>query len=158
MKYKIIFSIIGIFLLLSVTIADEMFLNQREANLTTAQKTPLLSKNINDIATTKLNCKDDYCSFWITKDNIINSEIRVERYKEVCTEEKSDENRLFTKVICVKILKSERELLEEKTSITDKTISSLADSIIVNNQKSINNTNIGTDEKILIGSKQEYVK
>jgi len=158
MRSQILFSIIGIFLLLSVVIADEMFLNQREANLTPAQKTPLLSKNINDIATTKLNCKDDYCSFWITKDNIINSEIRVERYKEVCTEEKSDENRLFTKAICVKILKSEKELLEEKTSITDKTISSLADSIIVNNQKSINNTDIGTDEKILIGIKQEYVK
>ena len=144
MKSKTIFSLLGIILLLGMVVAGGLALSQREAKLTETQKDALLAKGITDIKSTTMKCNDDYCTFWITKENAINSERRIEKYKEVC------DNR--TK-ICSQVLKDEKELLDERIAITDKAISSLADSMIVDAGKGRDNPDVGTDEEVLIGAK-----
>jgi hypothetical protein len=167
MKYKILFSILGIFLLLGMVVAGGIALTQRDATVTTAQRDALLSKEITDIKSTTMKCNDDYCTFWITKENVINSERMIQKYKEVCTEERIDikpeectkdnmrldEKDICWETTCVQVLKDEKELLDERASITDKAISSLADSIIVDAGKGRDNPDVGTDEEVLIGAK-----
>jgi hypothetical protein len=114
-----------------------------------------------------MKCNDDYCTFWITKENVINSERMIQKYKEVCTEERIDikpeectkdnmrldEKNICWETTCVQVLKTEEEMLNERISITDKAISSLADSIIVDAGKGRDNPDVGTDEEVLIGAK-----
>jgi len=144
MKYKILFSILGMILLLGSAIAGGIILAERDAKLTTEQTTALKDKGINDFETTKLNCNEEYCTFWVSKENVINSERRIEKYKEVCDEK--------TK-ICSQVEKTDVELLNERTAIVDNTIKGIANTIIIDNGKTDAKEDIGTDEKIIIGVK-----
>jgi len=167
MRKQIIFSLLGMILLLGAVYAGGLAISQRQITLTTAQTTALTSKGINDVASSKLNCKEDYCTFWISKEGVINSERRIEKYKEVCTEEiidvkpedcekeegRLDEKKLCYKTICNDIAKTEEELLSERATISDDAIKSIADEIIVVSSKTPSKVEIGTDEEILIGVK-----
>jgi hypothetical protein len=164
MKYKILFSILGIVLLLGMVIAGGVALSQREASLSTVQKNALLAKGITDIKSTTMKCNDDYCTFWITKENIINSERKIDKYKQACTDEvlevkpeecekeggRLDEKDICWETTCNQVLKAEKEMLDERASITDKAISSLADSMIVDAGKGRDSPDVGTDEEVMI--------
>lgn len=166
MKYKILFSLIGIVLLLGAVYAGGAALTQREASITEEQKETLTTKGINDFSITQLECKDEYCTFWITKKDVVNSQRRIEMYKEVCTETKLDikpelceenEGNLNEKEECIKttcsqVLKNDVELVNERNYIVDNLIGSLADKIKVEGTKAPQIVK-GTDEKIIITAK-----
>lgn len=166
MKSKILFSIFGIILLLGMTYAAGITLSSREASITDDQKITLANKGISDFIITQLECKDNYCTFWITKKNVINSQRRIEMYKEVCTEGKVDikpeeceneggslnEKKECIKTICSQVLKTDIELVNERNSIVDSLIGSLADNIKIDESKEPEVIK-GTDEKITITAK-----
>jgi hypothetical protein len=166
MKSKILFSILGMILLLGAVYAGGAMLSERNAKLTTEQSTALTTKGINDFQTTKLDCKEEYCTFWISKENVINSERRIEKYKEVCEDKilevkpeecEKEEGTLTDKEVCIKkvcnqVAKTEIELVNERTNIVDGAIEGIANEIIKDNSKSPIVSEVGTDEKVIVNS------
>jgi hypothetical protein len=166
MKSKILFSIFGMILLLGATYAAGVTLSSREASITDDQKITLATKGISDFIVTQLECKDNYCTFWITKKDVINSQRRIEMYRQVCVESKVgiepeeceneggslNEKKECIKTICSQVLKTDIELVNERNSIVDSLIGSLADNIKVEGTKAPQIVK-GTDEKITITAK-----
>ena len=202
MKSKILFTIFGIIFLLGSVLAGGILLSERNATLTSAEKTELISSGIKDVQVTALNCKDTYCTYWIKKANVINSERRIEMYKDVCTtpitktdkevcdepvctieygkeicqeqteeqiklEEKSvctiEENQVCTEAVCkiiteesfgettcIKVLKTDVELVNKRNSEVDSILKTISNDISVS--KLANSTSIkATEEKVIIG-------
>lgn len=161
MKSKILFSILGMILLIGSAIAGGVILSERTTSISETEKTVLSNANIKDVQVTELNCRTDYCTFWISKKDVINSERRIEKYKEVCTEqvidikpedcEKEngvlDEKKVCRKTVCNQVAKTEIELVNERNSIVDSALSEIAKDIVVTKSPEVK---VGTNEKVII--------
>ena len=118
MKTKILLTIIATIFLVGLLIAGGVTLIERQSTIPTADKVLLNSAGINDVIVENLRCFDTYCMFWING-NGIQTEQRVEKYKEVCIIDEKDEKEIGT---CSIVLKSEEELIAERDKIVDNLI------------------------------------
>jgi len=139
-----LYSVLGILLIsilfLGLAVAGGLAIAERDSKLTKEQADALIEKGIVDFKSTEMICNKDYCTFWVTKEDVVNKQISIQATKQFCDEK--------TKV-CSMIPKTEQELVSERNKIADDIISSVANKVIEEKAKTVE-TKVSVDEVITI--------
>jgi hypothetical protein len=148
MKSKILFSILGMVLLISLAVGADLILSERTTTISETDKTALISKNITEVMVSNLDCGIYSCDFTMDINNKTLTRT-VKKVKEVCVNTSIIVNDInLTK--CYRANKTQIELIKERDALVDTTLSSLAKTVVITKPPI---TIIGTDEKVIIKEK-----
>jgi len=86
-NYRIIILMISLMIFTVFALAGDSISNQRVPVISDKDKDILIDKGINDISVSELDCNKDYCTFWINKEDIINTQEKIDISEYKCIEE-----------------------------------------------------------------------
>lgn len=143
MKKQILTIIFGI-LLISLVIAGGIL--TKDADISVSEKDTLNKAGLNEVSVSDLNCYDTYCTFWIKQSGFVQSERRIEKYLDVCSDTEDKEGNITR--VCNRVLKLDKDLTNERDSIVNNLLKSTAKDIDDKSKSSI--TKLGEPVKVII--------
>ena len=137
----------------SLVIAGGVNIIERQADLTTAQENILKAAGVTDVSVSELVCNDEYCTYWITKKGVINKQIRIDRYKEVCIVTKDGSYDKEGVEIEAPIVECNRVEIKaaDLTKIRDKEVDMMLGTIAQTTEDTKSEIKIGNEELVRVG-------